>query len=81
MYSISYANGPHLTADQVMAAYDDIGLEIPSRLAEIVVGGIRYSNEDFDVLSGAMDLLKHYRKDAVSWVATFPKSRNDHSIS
>jgi hypothetical protein len=70
-YGISCANGPRVTSDQIMKAFDHMGMATPKELAEIVIHGIRYSNQDFDVLQSCMARVYHMRQDAWQWVATF----------
>lgn len=58
-----------VTSAQILNAFKETGAAVPESLAEITAKGIRYSNEDFDVLSGAMISLRKQTGLGYEWVA------------
>ncbi|MGB8989534.1 MAG: hypothetical protein WCC37_23250, partial [Candidatus Sulfotelmatobacter sp.] len=46
-----------VTSSTILAEYARLGLSVPESLTSILTDGIRYSNQDFDVLSHAMNIL------------------------
>lgn len=67
--SIQYAGGVRVSSTQLMRAFDELGISTPPQLINIVLNGISYANEDFDVLQHCVRSLEKVRSDAVRWVA------------
>jgi hypothetical protein len=60
----------NVQASAIVAEFKRLNLEVPVSLVEIMTDGIRYSNQDFDVLSHAMNILWQHDNDVWARIQT-----------
>ena len=58
-YTMLFAGGGSIKASQLVAEFERLNVQPPASLVELVAtGNIRYSNQDFDVMSHAWAELR-----------------------
>jgi hypothetical protein len=60
----------NVQASAIIAEFNRLNMPVPASLIEITTNGIRYSNQDFDVLSQAMNFLWQHDNDVWARIQT-----------